>query len=81
MSKLLLPIERGGQYDSFDMPIISLRQLVMALGQIFSFFLYTGNMTSQQHSGDLCDAISVKNEKESGNSRDYVKIYRMTPKS
>ena len=44
MSKLLLPIERGGQYDSFDMPISSLRQLVPALGEIFSFFLYTSHM-------------------------------------
>ena len=72
MSKLLLPIERGDQYDSFDMPIISLRQLVTALGQIFSFLLYTSHMTSPEHSGDPCDLIFGPKRKKIGDPRDYA---------
>ena len=45
---------------SFD----SLRQVVTALDQIFSFFLYTGNMISQQHSGDSCDVIFGQKHKK-----------------
>ena len=40
ISIFLSLIERGDQYDSFDVLISSLRQLVRALGQIFSFFSY-----------------------------------------
>ena len=36
IAKFLQQIERE-QYDSFDMPINSTRQLITALGQIFSF--------------------------------------------
>ena len=55
--KFLSLIERGDQYNSFDMLISSLRQLVTALGQIFSFFLYTGHMTSSKRSGEPWDVI------------------------
>ena len=46
-------IERGNQCNPFDMPINYLQQLLMALGQIFSFYPYSGHMTSSEHSGDV----------------------------
>ena len=41
ISKFLSSIEKAGQYDSFEMPINSLRQSVTALGQIFRSTLVT----------------------------------------
>ena len=52
--------QRGDQCNSFNISINSLRQLVTALGQIFSFLLYTGHMMSSKHSGDRCDVIFGK---------------------
>ena len=47
ISIFLSSIERGDQYDSFDVPINwCLRQLVTTLGQLFIFSLCTGHMTS-----------------------------------
>ena len=42
----------------------SLRKLLTALVQIFSFFLYTGHKTSQQHSSDPCDVIYGQKRKK-----------------
>ena len=71
-SKFPSLIERGDQYNSFDMPINSLQQLLMALGQIFSFFQYTSHMTLPEHSGDPCDFIFGQKHKKIGDSGDYV---------
>ena len=57
ISKFLRSIERCDKYHSFGMPIKFLRELVTALGKIFSFSpLYTGHLTSSEHS---CDPINV----------------------
>ena len=74
VSKFLCSIEKGDQCNSFDMPIKSLRQLITALSQMLSFFLYIGHMTSPEH-------FLVKKQKKVREPRDYVLIYCIKPKS
>ena len=62
ISKYLSSIERGYQYNLFDIPIKYLRQFVTALGQILLifFYLYTGHMTSSEHYGKPSDVITLR---------------------
>ena len=55
---------KRGSIRFFDMHINSLRQLLTSLDQKFSFFLYTSDMTSPEHSGDPCDVIFNQKRKK-----------------